>query len=124
MNALPPSPRAPAALPWHGAGPVHARGVTHPLTRNELHPTAIAGNGSGHQVNEHFLAAARGIGQLPLVAAVHPPRHHAASRAGRLASAGPGQHMHRPARRDELLDGQAGQVRNQDTETFNIARPA
>jgi hypothetical protein len=55
---------------------------------------------------------------------VHPPRHHAAARAGSLADAGPGQHMHRPARGNKVLDGQAGQVRNQDAESFKIARPA
>ena len=78
----------------------------------------------GLQLNEHFLAAARGISQLPLVAAVHPPRHHAAARAGRLAGAGPGQHMHRPARSNELLDGQSSQVRNKDAESLKIARVA
>jgi hypothetical protein len=35
-----------------------------------------------------------GLGYLPLVAAVHPPRHHAAPGAGCLAGAGPGQHVH------------------------------
>ena len=75
-------------------------------------------------MNEHFLAAARGIGQFPLVAAVHPPRHHAAARAGRLTSADPGQHMHRPARSDDTLDGQSSQVRDQDSKSFKIARPA
>ena len=39
---------------------------------------------------DHFAAAARGVGQLPLVAAVHPPRHRAASCARCLAGAGPG----------------------------------
>jgi hypothetical protein len=79
---------------------------------------------AGLQVNEHFLAAARGIGQLPLVAAVHPPRHHAAARAGRLAGAGPGQHMHRPARGHDMLDDKPGQVGNQNAENLKIARPA
>jgi hypothetical protein len=37
-------------------------------------------------VNEDFLAAARGIGQGPLIAAVDPPRHHATARAGRRAA--------------------------------------
>jgi hypothetical protein len=78
----------------------------------------------GLQVNEHFLAAAGGIGQLPLVTAMHPPRHHAAYRAGHLRSAGPGQHTHRPARRGHALDGQASQVRDQDGESLKIARPA
>jgi len=71
-------------------------------------PAVAAEEPADLQVNEHFLAAARGIGQLPLVAAVHPPRHHAASRAGRLAAAGPGQHMHRPARRRDALDAHIG----------------
>jgi hypothetical protein len=43
---------------------------------------------AGLLVSEDFLAAARGISHLPLVAAVHPPRHHAAARAGRLAARG------------------------------------
>ena len=75
------------------------------------------------QVNEHFLAAASRIGQPPPVAAVYPPRHHPAPRAGRLTGTGPGQHMHRPARRGHPLDGQAGQVRNQDSNSLKIARP-
>ena len=79
---------------------------------------------AGLQVNKHFLAAARGIGQPPLVAAVHPPRHHAASRARRLASATPGQRMHRPARREHALDGQAVQMRNKNGKSLKIARPA
>lgn len=72
-------------------------------------------------MNEHFLAAARGISQPPLLAAVYPPRHDAAALAGRLAGAGPGQHTHQPARSIEMLDGQTRQVRNRDAE---IARPA
>jgi hypothetical protein len=79
---------------------------------------------AGVQVNEHFLGTARGIGQPPLVAAVHPPRQHAAARAGRFAGAGPCQHMHRPARGNDAIDGQSGQVRDQDIESFKIARPA
>jgi hypothetical protein len=75
------------------------------------------------QVNEHFPAAARGIGQLPLVAAVHPPRHRAAPRAGCLASAGPGHHMHRPAHCGHALDGHVGQMRNQNDKSLRIARP-
>ena len=76
------------------------------------------------QVNEHFLAAAGAISELPPVAAVHPPRHHAAPRAGRLAGAGPGQHMHRLARYGHALDGQPGQMRNQDSKSLKIARPS
>jgi hypothetical protein len=75
------------------------------------------------QVNERLLAAARGVGQLPLVAAVHPSRHRAAPRARSLLSAGPGQHMHRPARRGHTLDSDAGQMRNQDGNSLKIARP-
>jgi hypothetical protein len=84
----------------------------------------LAEEPAGLQVDEHFVAAARSVGQLPLVAAVHPPRHRAAPCAGCLAGAGPGQHMHRPARRADALDGQAGQVRNQDSDSFRIARPS
>ena len=87
-------------------------------------PAVAAEEPAGPQVNEHFLAAAGGIGQPPLVTAVHPPRHHAAARAGRLAGTGPGQHMHRPARRVNTLDGQPGQVRDQNSENLKIARPA
>jgi hypothetical protein len=71
-------------------------------------------------MNEHFLAAARGISQPPLVAAVYPPRHHAAAWAGRLAGAGPGQHTNRPARSIEMLDGQTSQVRNKDAESLKM----
>ena len=69
------------------------------------------------QVNAHFLAAAGGIGHLPPVAAVHPPRHLTVPCAGCLAVAGPGQHMHRPARRRHPLDGHVGQVRKTRTVT-------
>jgi hypothetical protein len=75
------------------------------------------------QVNDHFPATAGGISQLPLVAAVHPPRYHPAAGAGCLAGAGPGQHMHRPARLRHALDGQAGQVRDQNDKSLKIARP-
>ena len=60
--------------------------------------------------------------QVGFGAAVHPPRHHAAPGAGRLAGASPGQHMHRPARRGHALDGHLGQVRNKDDESLKIAR--
>ena len=75
------------------------------------------------QVNDQFPAAARGIGQLSLVAAVHPPRHHPAAGARCLAGPGPGQHMHRPARPGHALNGQAAQVRNQNSKSLKIARP-
>jgi hypothetical protein len=78
----------------------------------------------GPQVNKHFLAAGRGIGQLPLITAVHPPRRHAASGAGRLPGTGPGQYVHRPARGDDTLDGQVGQLGNQGGESLKIARRA
>jgi hypothetical protein len=78
----------------------------------------------GLQVNQHLLATARSIGQPPLVAAMHPPRHRPAPRASSLASATPGQHVHRPARREHALDGQAGQRRDQDSESLKIARRA
>ncbi len=73
-------------------------------------------------MDEHFLAAAGGVGELPLVAAVHPPGHQATPRAGRLAGTSPGQHVHRPAHRDDTFDGQASQVRDQDGKSFKIAR--
>lgn len=79
---------------------------------------------AGLQVNEHFLATARGIGKLPLIAAVRPPRHLTAARAGRLARTGPGHHLQRPARRYDTIDGQASQVRDQDGQNLKIARPA
>jgi hypothetical protein len=66
--------------------------------------------GLGRWLERHGAAegeVARGIGQAPLVAAVHPPRHHVASRADSLAGAGPRQHMHRPARRGDALDSPA-----------------
>lgn len=40
-----------------------------------------------------------------------------------LGSAGPGQHMHRPAGREHALDGQAGQVGDKNGESLKIARP-
>ena len=39
--AVPPRPRAPAALPRHQAEPVHARSLTDDLTPNELHPIEL-----------------------------------------------------------------------------------
>ncbi len=108
-----------------GPPPVAGGQARHLLGERRLGARGVAAEEPADlQVNEHFLAAARGIGQPPLVAAVHPPRHHAAPGAGRLAGAGPGQHMHRPARRGHALDGQAGQVRNQDGESLKIARPS
>ena len=79
---------------------------------------------AGPQVNKHFLGTAGGIGQPPLITAVHPPRQHATARAGYFAGTGPGQHMHRPARRNDTIDGQPGQVRDQNRENLKIARPA
>jgi hypothetical protein len=75
-------------------------------------------------MDKHFLAAARGISQPPLVVAVHPPRHHATPRAGRLTGTGPRQHTHRPARRLDTIDSQVGQMRDQNGESLKIARPA
>jgi hypothetical protein len=94
------------------------------LLRERRFRVVAAEGPAGPQMNEHFLAAARGISQPPLVAAVYPPRHHAAARAGRLAGAGPDQHTHRPARSIEMLDGQTSQVRDKDAESLKIARPA
>jgi hypothetical protein len=95
----------PSAIPGGQAG--------HLLSKRAFGAGVVAAEEPpGLQVNEHLLATARGIGPLPLVAAMHPPRHHPASRAGRLASARPRQHVHRPARREDVLDGQAGQGRD------------
>jgi len=76
------------------------------------------------QVDEYFLAAARGAGQLALVMAVNPQRHRAAALAGCLAGAGPWQDMNRSACRLDMLDSQAGQVRDQGGEDFKFARRA
>ena len=76
------------------------------------------------QVNEYFLAAARGAGQLALVMAVNPQRHRAAAWAGCLAGAGPGQDMNRPARYLDIIDGKSGQMRDQGGEDFKFARRA
>jgi hypothetical protein len=89
--------------PVQAAGPpaIPDGQARHLLRERGLHARVVAAEEpAGLQVNEYFLAAARGIGQLPLIAAV------------------------RPARGNKMLDGQVGQVRNQDAESFKIARPA
>ena len=74
-----------------GPAPVADGQARHLLRERRLGTRGTAAEEpAGLQVNEHFLAAAGGIGQLPPVAAVHPPRHHAAPGAGRLTGAGPG----------------------------------
>jgi hypothetical protein len=85
-------------------------------------PPAAAQEPAHLQVNAHLPAAAGGIGQLPPVTAVHPPRHRAAVRAGSLAAAGPGQHMHRLADHGYALDRHAGEVRDQRGESLKTAR--
>jgi hypothetical protein len=85
-------------------------------------PAAAAQEPAHLQVDAHLLAAAGGIGQLPPVTAVHPPRHSPALRAGRLVAAGPGQHMYRPAGHGYALDRHAGQVRNKSGKSLKIAR--
>ena len=112
---------------FQAAGPPAVAGgqARHLLSERRLGARGVAADEPpGLQADQHLLAAARGISQLTLVAAVHPPRHHAASRIGRLGGTGPGQHMHRPARCGNALDGQAGQVRGQDGDTLKIARQA
>ena len=95
------------------------------LSERDLRTGVVAAEEpAGLQMNEDFLAAARGISQGPLITAVDPPRHHAAARAGRRGSAGPDPHAHRPARRLSTLDSQPGQMREQNKETLKIARPA
>ena len=75
-------------------------------------------------MNEHLLAAARSISELPLVAAVHPPRHHVAARqAASLAQV-------RASTCTDLSTvtrcsmARASQLGNQDAESLKIARPA
>ncbi len=41
-----------------------------------------------------------------------------------MAHGDAGQHMHRPARREDTLDSQASQARNQNGNSLKIARPA
>lgn len=84
-------------------------------------PVVAAEEPADLQVNDHFPAAGRGIGQLPQVAAMDPPRHNAAARAGSFAGARPGQHMHRPGYRRHALDGHVSQVRGQNDERLTIA---
>ena len=107
------------------AGPPAVAGgqARHLLGERRLGAAAVtAEEPAGVQVNQHLLATARGISQPPLVPAVHLPRRHAAARAGRPARTGAGQHMHRPARGDDAVDGQAAKMRDQDGERFKIAR--
>ena len=132
----PGQPRASAAAQGHGDGLQHAiqaagppaianRQPRHLLGERHLRAGAAAAEEPASlQTDQYFLAAARGVGHLPLIAAVHPLRHHAAARARRLARAGPGPDMHRPARRLDMLDSQASQVRDQGGKDFKIARRA
>ena len=92
-----------------GAPAVAGGQARHLLGERGLYARPIAAEeAAGLQVNEHFLATGRGIGQVPLVAAVHPLRYHAASQAGRLAGA---------ARASTCTDLPAGTTRS-------MARPA
>jgi hypothetical protein len=80
-----------------------------------LHRRTSSGHAAGEwpagpQDDKHLLAAARSIGQSPLVMAVHPPRQHTTSRARYPAGTGRGQHAHRLADCDDILDDQARQL--------------
>jgi hypothetical protein len=55
---------------------------------------------------------------------MHPPRHHTALWARRLAGTGTGQHKLRSARREYALDGQVGQMKNKNSKSPKIARPS
>jgi hypothetical protein len=46
------------------------------------------------------------------------------ARTGHFAGTGLGQYMYRPARGEDTIDGQPGQVRDQNGENLKIARPA
>jgi len=108
------------------AGPAPVPGGQARYLLGERRPGAcrvVAEEPAGLQVDEHFPAAGSGIGQAPAVAAVHPPRHRTAPGAHGFPGAGPGRHLHRPARRVNPLDRQLGQVRNQDINSLKIARP-
>jgi hypothetical protein len=106
-----------------GPPPVPGGQAWHLLGERRLGAPAVAAEEPADlQLNEHFPAAGRGIGQLPQVAAMHSPRHRAAVRAGGFAAARPGQHMHRPGYRGHALDGHVSQVRDQDDQSLKIAR--
>lgn len=56
--------------------------------------------------------------------AVHPPRHHGASRARGRVGTRPRKRVHGPARRDDALDKRAAQVRKQDGKSFQDRTPS
>jgi hypothetical protein len=123
-SARPARARLQHGLQVAGPPPVPGGQARHLLGERRLGaPGAVAEEPADLQVNDDFPAAARGIGQLPLVAAVHPPRHRPAAGAGCLAGAGTGDHMNGPAHRRHPLDSQAAQVRDQNDKSLKIARP-
>ena len=58
---------------------------------------------AGESTSTNFPAAARGIAQPPLIAAVHPPRQRATCRAGGRAGTGRGQNMRDPHQPELVL---------------------
>lgn len=65
-----------------------------------------------------LLVGDRHVGQPPHITAVHPPRTHPALWARHRPVLDP----HRLPGPEDLLDHNAGQVRQQDIESFKIAR--
>jgi hypothetical protein len=88
--AIPPHPRAPAALPRHHAGTIHTRRLTGHLTREELHPSRIV-LGYTQVASVGCLLLANGEGTVARLPGSTPGSSHV---SGRL---GPG----RPRPRDE-----------------------
>jgi hypothetical protein len=76
------------------------------------------------QADQHLPAARGRIEQPPLVAAVHPPGHRPAPRAGGRRAAGPGLDTHRPASGEDPLYQHIRQVRQQDISNIKNARRA
>jgi hypothetical protein len=108
-----------------GPPAVTAGQARHLLSERDLRACLVSTHEpAGPQDDKHLLAAARGIGQSPLVMAVHPPRQHTTSRARCPAGTGRGQHTHRLADCDDILDDQARQLGGQDSKSLKIARPA
>ncbi|GAA3123547.1 hypothetical protein GCM10020001_050260 [Nonomuraea salmonea] len=76
------------------------------------------------QVDEHFLATDRCIGQSSFIAAVHLLRPGSTGRTGGLHGAGPGPDPHRGSRSDNLLTAHADQMREQDGDQLLNQHPA
>jgi len=68
--ALPPRSRALAALPRHETRPVHARGLTHAVTRSELHPIHSPIR-PGRQPRRHRISPAGGTRSMTCPLSAH-----------------------------------------------------